>query len=230
MKKATELSNQTGEPLFEVPSYFTTDYSKTAPDAEADNMPKRIALVEGMKVMVLSNLWQNVGVVNGTLGTLKQIVYREGEAPPNLPFCLLIQLCPTTYSGPTRHKEIQNCVSISPMSVLWYAKGQLHQRSQLPVVMAWAITIDKSQGLTLGHIAVDLEGKRNEPALPFVACSRTGKESNLMFDMKPGLFSFDLFTRLKRSNNFKARVTSDKRLQEMAKKTKEKYRHLQSYL
>ena len=92
--------------------------------------------------------------------------------------------------------------------------------------MAWAITIDKSQGLTLEHITVDLEGKRNEPALPFVACSRTGKESNLMFDMKPGLFNYDLFTRLRRSKNLRARMTSDKKLLTMAKKTKEKYIHL----
>ena len=226
IRKASELSKSIGKPLFQLSSHFSTNYSKTAPDEEADNLPKNIHLLEGMKVMVLRNLWQNVGVVNGALGTLVEIIYKQGQAPPHLPFCILVQLSPTTYSGPSCHPQIPNCVPICPFPVQWYAKGQLHQRTQLPVVMAWAITIDKSQGLTLEHIVVDLEGRRNEPALPFVACSRTGKESNLMFDIKPGTFTYELFTRLKRSRNLKARLKSDERLLKLAQKTREKYRDI----
>ena len=92
--------------------------------------------------------------------------------------------------------------------------------------MSWAITIDKSQGLTLGQIVVDLEGKRNEPALPFIAYSRTGKETNLMFEMKAGTFTYETFTNLKKSKNLLARLSSDEGLLQLAGKTRKKYQHI----
>ena len=92
--------------------------------------------------------------------------------------------------------------------------------------MSWAITIDKSQGLTLGQIVVDLEGKRNEPALPFIAYSRTGKDTNHMFDMKAGTFTYETFTHLKKSSNLLGCLSSDGRLLQLAGKTRKKYQNI----
>ena len=99
----------------------------------------------------------------------------------------------------------------------------IHQRTQFQLVMDWAITIDKSQGLTLGKIIVDLEGKRNEPPLPFVAFSRTGAIENVMIDQTPGTSTSDSLNRLRKSKNFRSRLQNDKRLEHLAAKTLERY-------
>ena len=131
------------------------------------------------------------------------------------------------YTGPSCLQDKSNCVPLFPDSRTWSklvrGHNSIHQRVLFQVVMAWAITIDKSQGLTLQKIKVDLEGKRNEPALAFVAFSRTGALENVMIDQTPGTFTEDSLNKLKKSKNFKSRLQNDKRLENLALKTFEKY-------
>ena len=49
--------------------------------------------------MLSSNLWVDMGLVNGAMGTIKVICYRIGTAPPNLPVAVTVQF--DMYSGPT---------------------------------------------------------------------------------------------------------------------------------
>ena len=223
--KAKELSETNGNPIITIPSHCTTENAKKANDEQAEGIPKKITLIERMRIMILRNLWVNAGVFNGSLGVLKEIVYLSGEMPPALPYCILVQLDPKTYTGPSCHPTIERCVPVFPWAVQWHDNG-VHQRTQFPVVMSWALTIDKSQGLTLKYITVDLEGKRNEPALAFVACSRTGAENMLMFDQTPGTFTFNMFTKLKKSKNLISRIESDRQLLQMARETRLKYNYI----
>lgn len=41
--------------------------------------------------MLRANLWVEGGLVNGSLGTIKDIVYAAGGSPPELPFYILVE-------------------------------------------------------------------------------------------------------------------------------------------
>lgn len=45
--------------------------------------------------MLTANLWQQVGLCNGAAGTVYQLLYQEGHAPPNQPIAVF-----DDYSGP----------------------------------------------------------------------------------------------------------------------------------
>lgn len=40
--------------------------------------------------MLTANLWAEVGLCNGASGTIHQLLYAEGHAPPNLPIAVLV--------------------------------------------------------------------------------------------------------------------------------------------
>ena len=50
--------------------------------------------------------------------------------------------------------------------------GSACSRLQIPLKLAWAITIHKAQGLTLDKVVIDIGKKEFSAGLTFVACSR----------------------------------------------------------
>src|SRR5579859_8202597 len=98
--------------------------------------------------MLTKNIWQAKGLYNGALGTVRGILYGDGIAPPNLPRCVLVEF--DEYQGP-RIDPVHNVVPIVTEIVQFDARTGKPEasREQLPLVLGWAITIHKSQGLTL---------------------------------------------------------------------------------
>jgi ATP-dependent DNA helicase PIF1 len=82
----------------------------------------------------------------------------------------------------------QRWVPIIPVTSQWQscAENQL-SRTQLPLVTAWAITIHKSQGLTLERVVVELGPKDFAQGLSFVAISRVKTLSGLAIKTAFGL-------------------------------------------
>ncbi|KAJ7781326.1 hypothetical protein B0H16DRAFT_1222549, partial [Mycena metata] len=67
-------------------------------------------------------------------------------------------------------------VPIVPVTSRWDDKtGKSLTRTQLPLTPAWAITIHKSQGLTLNRAVIDLGQRDFSSGLSFVAISRVKK-------------------------------------------------------
>ena len=97
------------------------------------------------------------------------------------------------YEGPTiTSLEGTRVVPIAPIRRTWDGKsGILCSRLQLPVRLAWAITVHKSQGLTLQKAVVDLGSKEFTAGLSFVAVSRVRSIGDILF--KP--FNFERIQR-----------------------------------
>ena len=118
---------------------------------DASELEPVICMAHGARVMLIANLWVDVGLLNGAMGTIVTICYRTAQAPPNLPIAVTVHF--DSYTGPTLS---DGTVPITPMRRTWSASGGQCSRLQLPLKLAWAVTIHKGQGLTLVKTAVDV--------------------------------------------------------------------------
>ena len=125
--------------------------------------------------MLTSNLWVDVGLVNGAMGTIQAICYRTG-GPPDLPIAVMVRF--DSYSGPTFP---DSTVPITPLLRTWSSSGGQCSRLQLPLKLAWAVTIHKSQGLTLDKVVIDVGKREFSTGLTFVAGSRVRRLQDLLF-------------------------------------------------
>lgn len=75
--------------------------------------------------------------------------------------------------------------------------GKTGSRQQLPLVLGWAITIHKSQGLTLTRVVLGIGSSELAFGITYVGCSRVKSYTGLAFHM-----SFPL-ARLEKINNAK---------------------------
>jgi ATP-dependent exoDNAse (exonuclease V) alpha subunit len=60
--------------------------------------------------------------------------------------------------------------------------GKACTRTQFPVVLAYAITIHKSQGLSLDKAVLNINNKEFVPGLTYVGVSRIRTLGDLMFE------------------------------------------------
>ncbi|CAB4022742.1 Hypothetical predicted protein, partial [Paramuricea clavata] len=65
---------------------------------EAGGLDAVLFLSAKAEVMLTCNLWAEVGLCNGSFGTIEQIWFAENMGPPNLPIAVLVHF--NSYSGP----------------------------------------------------------------------------------------------------------------------------------
>jgi hypothetical protein len=119
--------------------------------------PEILILKKGAQVMFVKNNYE-VGYVNGTLGEV--IGFGESEAP-------IVR----TFDGAE--------ITVTQMS--WDVKEEEIEKAaitQLPLRLAWAITVHKSQGMSLDAAEVDLS-RSFLPGMGYVALSRVRSLSGL---------------------------------------------------
>ncbi|KAK4699420.1 ATP-dependent DNA helicase PIF1, partial [Phenoliferia sp. Uapishka_3] len=166
-----------------------------AEEAEANDaggLEASLFLMEGAKVMLTTNLWTAKGLTNCVKGTIEHIIYAEGAKDPrnlpgigkkaNLPLAVLLHI--PGYTGPTRwHREDgEPLVPISPTLARWEGKNGIQcSRRQLPLKIAYGVTVHKSQGLTLDRVVIHLGKNEFQRGLAFVACSRVRNLKDLAF-------------------------------------------------
>lgn len=146
-------------------------------------------------------------MVNGTLGTVVSICYKDDQRPPDLPVSVMVRF--DAYAGPTLS---DGTVPICPLLRTWFSTTRQCSRLQLPLKLSWAVTIHKSQGLTLDKVVIDVGKKEFSSGLTFVACSRVRHLTDLLF-VPP--FPFQRVANLSKSNRLKQRRDEDARLKQM---------------
>ena len=85
-------------------------------------------------------------------------------------------------------------------------------RKQIPLKMAWALTIHKSQGLTLEQASVDI-GNKERQGLTFTAISRVKSIDGLPIALP---FSFQRYAKMKDSAYVTIRKKEEERLKSIS--------------
>lgn len=112
---------------------------------------KELELCVGAQVMLLVNMNLKAGLCNGSRGVVTKF-------ENNLPIVRFINGLELPISHHTWEMKIDNDISVF--------------RTQLPLILAWALTIHKSQGSTLDCVSVDIGSTIFEAGQAYVALSR----------------------------------------------------------
>lgn len=112
--------------------------------------PELLRLREGARVMFVKNNYE-AGYVNGTLGVVTGF---------------------NSYNEPLVRIASGRTIAVSPVSWKIEEEGKIKAEiSQVPLRLAWAITVHKSQGMSLDAMEADLS-KSFVPGMGYVALSR----------------------------------------------------------
>lgn len=132
--------------------------------------------------MIVRNLLTAWGLVNGTLGEVVDILWADCVDPfSTMPDMVTFRLDNYHVDAPCVGPPGSGLVPIIPIRVKWEKEGRHHERFMLPVVPSWAITIHKSQGMTLNQAVINLGKSDFAMGLTYVAISRVKALNGLMF-------------------------------------------------
>lgn len=113
-----------------------------------------IELCEGCQVMCISNIDQEIGLVNGSQGIVIRFTSEDGKNYPIVKF-----------------DHIEDEITIREHS--WtFETNENYCISQLPLILSWAITIHKSQGMSIEKAVVDIGSSIFQYGQTYVALSR----------------------------------------------------------
>ena len=133
-----------------------------------------LQLAVGARTMLIANVDVSDGLCNGVSGIIKGIEFRNSTNMPSVVYVKFdserigvkarsAQFIPPQYSG---------CVPITPRKEVFKLKGKTYTttRQQMPLKLAWAVTIHKVQGQTTDKAVISMEGLK--AAMAYVALSR----------------------------------------------------------
>ena len=161
-------------------------------------VPDRVVLKVGAQVMLTKNMMvMEEGLVNGSRGVVKHFIGKE-QSIENLAVRttkLSLDNIPARQVIKAQMETIQNRPATATYPVVLFCNGKEllccptqfnHRiymtgecrRMQVPLKLAWALTVHKSQGATLDKVKIDLNGCFS-PGQCYVALSRAKSTSGL---------------------------------------------------
>ena len=127
------------------------------------------------------------GLANGSVGTVTDISYDPAVECENyndhMPICILVSF--KKYTGPVLY---ENSIPIVPV-VASFKKNEIScTLIQFPLMLAYAVSIHRSQGIILDKAIVNLEDNEFQVGLTYVPLSRVKILEGLL--LKPA-FNYD---------------------------------------
>ena len=107
-----------GHPVAVLRAAHTGPGASKASTDDAGGLEPVVYIAHGARVMLSANLWVEVGLVNGALGTVQAICYDDNQQPPDLPIAVMVKF--DTYAGPTLP---DGTVPIAPLRRTWLDKA-----------------------------------------------------------------------------------------------------------
>ena len=125
---------------------------------QTGGLEKVLKLANGARVMLRKSLDVTKGLVNGSMGTLVDVVYDKHETIQLLKIKFDLYSSVIDLARDTRKIQI-------------YSNAYLY-RKQFPLTIAYSMTIHKSQGLSLKCVLADLGKSVFSPGMAYVCLSR----------------------------------------------------------
>ena len=119
-----------------------------------DNLELKI----GCQVMMLKNTYQKDGVINGSLGIVKGFTLKRSFPIVEFKNGVTLTISPEDWALERYDQEKEELIIDAKMT-------------QIPLILSWAITIHKSQGMTLDKIRCNLSHSFSDGQI-YVALSR----------------------------------------------------------
>ena len=180
----------TGQPVRAIQATHDGPQAHNASTSEAGNLEAELRLCLGARVMLLENLWTERGLVNGAMGTVRDIVWTCGSdwlsEPP-----LAVLVAFDNYDGPAiEHAGTEKIVPVFRSRREFFRGGTTLARKQFPLTVSYAVTIHKAQGMTVDRAVLNLAEPDFALGLSYVALSRVKTLRGVMFEET---FDFDRF-------------------------------------
>ena len=175
--KLKELSEQHNSEVFQICAIdINSNTNQPAPpklipadDSECGGLPSRLFILPGARVMLLRNIMTTDELVNGSQGTVESIVFSDNQTMPHG----VKVLFDDPRIGKLFKDSTTQAILIKPVTVDFFGKEGIQiERTQIPLMPSWAITIHKSQGMTMSNVVINLGPKCNKPGQAYVALSR----------------------------------------------------------
>ena len=208
-----EQLNKLNQTCANINARHSSATAKNLPSDEMSGLETTIYLAKGAKVMLTMNLWASVGLCNGATGTVVDIIYATNHQPPDLPIAVIVRF--DDYRGPSISEDLPSCVPICPITASSQSIEGFHERQQLPLRLAYALTIHKSQGLTLSKAWINIGKSEKTPGISYVAISPVKTLSSLMIEP----MTFERLTSVKSAAILQYRLQEECRLDDIAETT-----------
>ena len=145
------INRQPNHPVAKIKAVNNGRHAMKADSNKAGGLLPLLYLCRDSKVMLVVNLKADWGLYNGAVGTVVDIVYKDGRRPTDdpapLPDVVLVRF--PGYRGATVHEWRSDSVPIVPVSRSTECACRC-KRLQVPLRLAWGTTIHKCQGMTVG--------------------------------------------------------------------------------
>ena len=181
--------------------------AKQAEATTAGGLENSTIIAKDAQVYITTNILKEAGITNGTMCTVKEIVYTDGKVPPQLPVAVLVHI--PDYKGPSYSETEEKIVPIVPIRRQFNYRKKNCSREMIPLQPGYALTIHRAQDASYPFkVIVNLGEKDFALGLSYVALSRCTKISNLALTPFP---NWTRFRDIPKKPAFNAREAEDQR-------------------